>query len=191
MKKRWRRCGSSSPAGGASGRVLEIGCGTGLNFALYNWPEVEIIEAAEPDPHMLKRADAKREALAPGDRSKLRLTQAPAEALPFPGASFDCAVVCLVLCTVSDVQQALAELKRVMKPLGEARLVEHVAADGTAGTVQRVVQPVYGWLSAGCQLHRHTEDAIRRAGFNLEVTERTNFGPLFPAFAGIARIAGP
>ena len=174
-------------AGGASGRVIEIGCGTGANFAYYNWDNVEAVEATEPDPHMLKRAATKRGALPAAAQAKLRLSQSPAEALPFPEASFDCAVVCLVLCTVQDLRRALAELRRVLKPDGELRLVEHVAAGGTTGKVQQLVQPIYGWLCDGCQLHRETEREVRDAGFDLEVVERTDFGPLWPGFTGIAR----
>jgi ubiquinone/menaquinone biosynthesis C-methylase UbiE len=175
-------------AGGASGRVLEIGCGTGANFAHYDWTKVEHVEASEPDPHMLKRAEAKRGALPPEAQVKLRLSRSPAEALPFPDASFDCAVVCLVLCTVFDQQRVLAELRRVVRAGGELRLVEHVAAEGTRGKVQRVVQPVYGWLNGGCQLHRHTERELQAAGFALQVVERPDFGPLWPGFVGVARI---
>jgi SAM-dependent methyltransferase len=174
-------------AGGASGRVLEIGCGTGANFAHYDWSKVEVVEATEPDPHMLKRAELKGRGLPAAAQAKLRLTQAPAEDLPFSEASFDCAVVCLVLCTVRDPQRSLAELRRVLKRDGELRLVEHVAAGGTTGKVQRLVQPIYGWLCDGCQLHRHTERELELAGFDLEVVGRTGVGRLWPGFMGIAR----
>jgi SAM-dependent methyltransferase len=106
--------------------------------------------------------------------------------LPFPDAHFDAVVSCLVLCTVADPARSLAEIRRVLKPGGELRLLEHVAAEGTWGGVQRLVQAPYGWLSAGCRLDRRTEAAVRGAGFTVEVWERTSFSPLHPAFLGVA-----
>jgi SAM-dependent methyltransferase len=115
---------------------------------------------------------------------------AAAEHLPFEDASFDCAVVTLVLCTVADVDAALAELRRVLKPGAEVFLLEHVGAGGAWGKVQRVIQPVYGWTAGGCQLSRDTEQSLRDAGFELEVTQRTSLGaPIFPSFVATARRA--
>ena len=172
---------------GLSGIVLEVGCGTGRNFELYDWAQVESLEATEPDPFMLGRARNKLEGLSEDARAKVSLTEAPAEALPFPDGHFDAVVSCLVLCTVADLARALREMRRVLKPRGELRLLEHVAADGRWRKVQAAVQPVYGWMSAGCRLDRRTEDAVRAAGFTLEVSERTSFSPLHPAFLGVAR----
>ncbi len=173
-------------AGGELGRVIEVGCGTGLNLGYYDWQAVEALDATEPDPFMLRRAEAKAATLADAVRARLRFHPAPAEALPFPDASFDSAVATLVLCSVRDPALALAELRRVLRPGGRLRLVEHVRAPGFAGRVQRAVQPAYGWLAAGCQLGRDTEASVRAAGFDLEVSERTSLGPLWPAFAGVA-----
>lgn len=173
-------------AGGAKGRVLEFGAGTGGNLAFYDWSQVESLEITEPDPFMLKRIQPKLAALPDEARAKVHLSDAPAEALPFPDDSFDTAVVTLVLCSVSDPSRAIAELRRVIKPGGEARVIEHVQADGFARSVQRVFQPLYGWLSGNCQLSRRTEDALRNAGFDLEVTERGALGPLWPIIVGVA-----
>lgn len=170
-------------AGGARGRVLEIGCGTGANFAFYDWDKVESLEAVEPDPFMLARARKKIEA---GTAAKVTLQEAPAEALPFPDASFDTAVATLVLCTVRDPAAAAAELRRVLKPGGSLRLVEHVRANGRWSRFQDFVQPVYGWMAAGCVMGRNTELTLTAAGFRVVVQERFTFGPPMPAFAGIA-----
>ena len=175
-------------AGGATGRVLELGCGTGLNFEHYDWSRVEIIEATEPDPYMLRRAQARRDALPEAVKAKIKLTSAAAERLPFPDESFDSAVVTLVLCTVTDTRRSLAELRRVLKQAGEVRLIEHVRAPGFKGRLQRVIQPLYGWTAAGCQLHRDTERNLVVAGFGLEVIDRPDLGPLWPAFVGIAKL---
>src|SRR5262245_51833295 len=76
----------------AAGRVLEIGCGTGANLDYYDWQRIDSLDATEPDPHMLRRAVAKRDALPPYIRDRVTLQQAPAESLPFPDATFDSAV---------------------------------------------------------------------------------------------------
>lgn len=176
----WGRCGLA----GVGGRVLEVGCGTGASLAHYDWEAIERLEATEPDPFMLRRAREKLAAMSEDVRAKVTLTESPAESLPFGDGRFDCVVCCLVLCTVSDLEQSLGEIRRVLKPGGELRLLEHVARDGGWGRVQNVVQPVYGWVSAGCRLDRRTEDAVREAGFALEVQERAGFGPMHPVLLG-------
>jgi ubiquinone/menaquinone biosynthesis C-methylase UbiE len=177
-------------AGGARGRVLEIGAGSGSNLPFYDWSLVERLDATEPDPFMLQRLQAKLGALPAEARAKVRAQEAPAESLPFGDGEFDCAVVTLVLCSVADVRASLAELRRVLKPSGEMRLIEHVQADGRWATVQKYIQPVYGWVSGECKLSRRTEEAVRAAGFELEETQRENLGgPLWPGFVGIARLA--
>jgi ubiquinone/menaquinone biosynthesis C-methylase UbiE len=173
-------------AGGAAGRVLEVGCGTGANLAFYDWQKVEALVATEPDPFMLQRTEAKLAALNPAVRAKVMLREAPAESLPFEDASFDCIVSTLVFCTVADPARSFAEAYRLLKPGGTLRLVEHVASSGLEARVQRLVQPVYGWLAAGCQLNRHTESAVQAAGFELVVEARISLGPLVPAFIGVA-----
>ncbi|HEX5371083.1 MAG TPA: methyltransferase domain-containing protein, partial [Dehalococcoidia bacterium] len=114
-----------------------------------------------------------------------------AEQLPFGDASIDFAVVTLVLCTVANPARSLAELRRVLKPGGELRVIEHVKAQGFWANVQRLVQPVYGWVAAGCHLDRNTEQQLRDAGFELQVTERLSLGgPLWPMFVAVARRPG-
>jgi ubiquinone/menaquinone biosynthesis C-methylase UbiE len=173
-------------AGGATGRVLELGCGTGANFAYYDWTKAESVDAIEPDPFMLARARAKAEALPAG---KLTLHEATAEALPFPDGSFDTVVATLVLCTVQDPFTAITEVRRVLKPGGSFRLVEHVRGQGRWAGFQDFVQPVYGWLAAGCVLGRPTELTLAAAGFDLDVEQRPAFGPGMPGVVGVARLA--
>src|SRR5712691_4660177 len=109
-------------AGQAHGVVLEIGAGTGLNFPFYRPEHVERVEATEPDPAMLNYT-RERAAQAP---VPITLTQAPAEALPFADATFDSAVIALVLCSVHDPAKSLQEVRRVLKPQGDLYLFEHV-----------------------------------------------------------------
>jgi len=177
----------SIAAGGAHGHVFEPGAGTGANLTYYDWSKVDRLDLAEPDLYMRQHLGPRIAALPAEVRARIHLSDAPAEALPFEDATFDCAVVTLVLCSVEDLARSLSELRRVLKPDGELRLIEHIAAEGAWGKVQRTIQPVYGWMSGECRLHRHTEAALRGAGFDLNVTERMKLGvPIFPTFAGTA-----
>jgi ubiquinone/menaquinone biosynthesis C-methylase UbiE len=139
---------------GLHGTVLEIGAGTGANFAHY--PPEARVTAIEPDKHMLKRAQAQITLL---DARNIDVRLAPAERLPFDDASFDAVVSTLVLCTVRSVPQALAEVRRVLRPGGELRFLEHVRGEGVLAGVQGFMQPAWGWFSGGCHLNRRTEEA--------------------------------
>ena len=77
-------------------------------------------------------------------------------------------------------------MRRVLKPGGRLRLVEHVRGKGRVATVQGLVQPVWGWAAAGCHLSRNTELAVAAAGLRLQVQERFKMGPILPAVRGIA-----
>ncbi len=171
-------------AGQATGRVLEIGAGTGANFPYYRG--VDKIVAIEPDPYMLWRARKRAQQL----RLPIELRQAPAEALPFPDAFFDTVVATLVLCTVADPDQALREVRRVVKPEGTLRFIEHVRSEGrlTAG-VQELLTPLWSRVGAGCHLARPTAVSIAGAGFGfLELQSRHL--PLTPLIAGVASPRG-
>jgi len=169
---------------GLQGDVLEIGAGTGANFEHYP-PGVPVV-ATDPDEHMLKRARRRLDAM-PG--ASIELRQAPAERLPFDPASFDAVVSTLVLCTVDDPQTALGEIRRVLRRGGELRFLEHVRGAGMLGRAQDVIEPLWGWCSAGCHPNRHTEQALRDAGFEPESLDRRKLAPWMPAIAGVARVA--
>lgn len=148
-------------AGGARGRVLEVGCGPGSNFPYYSDAVGELI-ATDPDPYMLERARRRLQGL----ERTIELRQAPAEELPFPDGSFDTVVCTSVMCTVRDPDRALSEVRRVLKAEGEYRFFEHVRYDHSAGAFfQNVINPVWGWFGAGCQLNRDTARLIQEAGF--------------------------
>jgi SAM-dependent methyltransferase len=151
--------------GEARGRVLEVGAGTGLSFTFYG-PGVELV-ATEPDPHMPWRA--RRRAAALGLAVDFR--DAPAEALPFPDASFDAVVCTLVLCTVADPARALSRVRRVLKPEGRLRFVEHVRGRGSQARAQDLVTPFWRRVGAGCHPNCPTVEAMRAAGFRLERME--------------------
>ncbi len=104
---------------GLTGRVVEIGSGSGLNFAHYP-AEVAGVLAVEPEPSLLRYA-VRNAARAP---VPVALVDGTAEHVPGADAAFDAAVVCLVLCSVPDQRAALAELHRVIRPGGQLRFLD-------------------------------------------------------------------
>ncbi len=163
------------------GDVLEIGAGTGANFEHY--PQGVRVVALEPDPHMLKRAQKRLLELG---RADIDVQLAPAEQLPADDRSFDVVVATLVLCTVHDQMRALSEVRRVLRPGGELRFIEHVRGEAMLGRVQDVVQPAWGWFAAGCHLNRPTESVLRDAGFDITSIEHKKMAPWMPAIMGTA-----
>jgi ubiquinone/menaquinone biosynthesis C-methylase UbiE len=168
------------------GRVLEIGVGTGVNFAHYA-DDLTVI-ATEPDPYMLRRAAIK----AATGRTRIRFVQAKAESLPFPDRAFDAVVSTLVLCSVTSPLRVLHELGRVLRPEGRLLFLEHVRAE-TAGwqRFQDAVTPVWRLVGAGCHPNRDTARMLQQAGFVITTLEQLKFGPypIRPQIKGIARTA--
>jgi len=167
------------------GRIVEIGAGSGTNFSYY--PAGVQVSATEPDPHMLKRARAKLEELA---ATNIEVQQAPAEKLPFDDASFDHALCTWVLCTVDDLPATLGEMRRVLKPDGTFRFMEHVGNDSSAfwAGAQNVIAPVWRWMGAGCRTNQRTQRAIEQAGFRFDWIELMA-GKMQPVIYGVARLA--
>ena len=148
---------------GARGRVLEIGAGTGANLPFYR-DSVQTLTLAEPERPMAKRL-ARRVA---GQRRAINMVEAPAEQLPFPDASFDTVVVTLVLCTVSDLDRALAEIRRVLAPGGRLLFLEHVRSDDARiARWQDRLNGVNRIIAHGCNCNRRTLGAIAAAGFTV------------------------
>jgi SAM-dependent methyltransferase len=151
----------------AAGEVLEIGAGTGRNLPLYR--TATQVVALEPGPGMRARAiQAARAA-----QVAVEVVDGRAEELPFPDASFDTVVASLVLCTVPDPAQALAEARRVLRPGGRLRFYQHVRADDPrlARWQARLERP-WGWPTLGCHPNRDVLAAITAAGFRLLELDR-------------------
>jgi ubiquinone/menaquinone biosynthesis C-methylase UbiE len=144
---------------GLSGRVLDVGVGTGRNMPFY--PLRADVIGIDLSPRMLARAEHRRVAL--GSRAELRLMDVTK--LDFPHASFDAAVASFVFCVLPDDQQpaALRELSRVVKPGGTIRLLEYVRPTGARRFIAKLWAPWMAW-AYGAGFDRHTEDHIRAVG---------------------------
>ena len=144
---------------GASGRTLEVGCGTGRNLPRY--PATARLFGIDPSLGSLLRARQR----AP----RVALVCARAEALPFKSGAFDTVSISLVLCSVPDPGAALGEVRRVLRDSGAVRALEHVRAERPwEARWQDFIQPLWTRVTGGCHPNRDTEDAVRRAGFRIE-----------------------
>jgi ubiquinone/menaquinone biosynthesis C-methylase UbiE len=147
----------------ARGTVLEIGAGTGLNVAHYP-DSVSRVVLTEPVPPMARRLRARV-----AGRAGFEVAEAPADDLPVESASVDTVVSTLVLCTVADVDAALAEVARVLKPDGALLFNEHVHASGTPlGRWQRRLAGPWAAFAAGCRCDR---DLLAHIEEHLDVRE--------------------
>lgn len=156
-------------AGGAKGRILEIGAGTGLNARHYA-AGAEVV-AVEPSEGMRRRArDRLRQE---GVRAAIDLVDGRVEALPFDAGRFDVVVVTFVLCSVKVLESALGEIRRVLRPGGELRLVEHVKSpDPGLARWQQRVRPVWMTLLGGCDPCRDVAGELERADFDTASLKR-------------------
>ncbi len=178
---------------GLRGRVLEVGAGNGRNFGFYP-AEVDEVVAVEPEAYL--RALAEQAAAEPQHGGRIGVRDGVAGRLPVEDASVDAAVACLVLCTVPDQAAALAELRRVLRPGGELRFLEHVHAERQPlRAVQSLADATRVWplLAGGCHGARDTLGAIEAAGFTVTDVRRFHFspGPPLPAVPHILGRATP
>lgn len=158
---------------GASGRVLEIGAGTGANLAHYG-PAVESLTLTDPEAPMLRRLERRAAAEMP----RARVVRAAAEDLPFPDDAFDVAVSTLVLCGVADQARVLGELGRVLRPGGRLIFIEHVRSEDPHLARRQDRLRRLNRLFTCCDCNRRTLDAIRAAGFAVTEVESPVLGGL-------------
>lgn len=167
----------------ATGMVLEIGAGSGQNFAFYQPHVTQHLTAIEPNAAMLDHAQHRAAASA----VPVKIICTPVETLPFDDDSFDSVLATLVFCSVQDPLQGLQEVYRVLKPDGKLLLFEHVQNKQPFWhSVQNILNPVERKFGGNCHLNRDTAATVQQAGFNIESIERHGFGVL-PEIALIAR----
>jgi len=148
--------------GPLSGTIVEIGPGTGVNLQFVKAGSRWI--GIEPNPHM--HAAISRRAKAARVETEVRVARA--ERIDLGDAEADVVVSTLVLCSVPDVSRTLAEIRRVLKPAGELRFIEHVAAPAGTGLrlLQSLIKPAWYALGGGCRIDRDIGSAIEAAGFS-------------------------
>ncbi|BBL80361.1 ubiquinone/menaquinone biosynthesis methyltransferase [Rubrobacter xylanophilus] len=150
----------------ASGEVLEVAVGTGLNLPLY--PEDVRLTGVDISPAMLERA--RRRAAELGRAATL--LEGDAQSLPFPDASFDTVVCTLSLCSIPDDHKAVAEMKRVLRPGGRLLLLDHIRSSSRPWlSLQRVLDPLFVRLAGDHLLRRPLEHVVSE-GFRVELAER-------------------
>jgi ubiquinone/menaquinone biosynthesis C-methylase UbiE len=164
---------------GLAGDVVELGFGSGLNIPFYP-PRVQRVAAIEPADVGWKLAEQRIGATTiPVERSGL-----DGQALPFPDDSFDAALSTWTMCTIPDVEAALRELRRVLKPGGELHFVEHgLAPDESVRRWQHRLNPVQQRVFGGCHLDRPIVDLVKGAGFEIKQLD-TYYEEGSPKFLG-------
>jgi SAM-dependent methyltransferase len=158
-----------------NGRVLEVGAGTGTNFAHYPAGVTEVV-AIEPERRLAARA---REAAA---HAPVPVTVTMDSVEDFSAdEQFDGVVCSLVLCSVDDPDGVLRQLFSLLRPGGELRYLEHIAETGARARLQKIADAtLWPRLLGNCHTHRHTETAITAAGFHVEDARREH---MFPSWA--------
>ena len=149
----------------ATGNVLEIGIGTGLNMKFYDREKVQSLIGLDPALHMhrLARKRIDEAGLA------VELLGLSANTIPLADATIDTIVMTYTLCTIPDPVPALREMRRVLKPEGKLLYLEHgKAPDANVHAWQNRLQPVWGKLAGGCHLNRDIPDLLAQAGFQFD-----------------------
>jgi len=156
----------------ASGEVLELGAGTGLNLAAYPRQGITRLVCTEPNAAMSRQLEA-RSGEAP---IKIEVVAASAENLPFEDDSFDCVTGTLVLCEASSPAAALAEVARVLRPGGHYLFLEHVRSpDHDHARKQDRWAPIWRRASGGCNCNRDTLATIKASALTVDKAELGRF----------------
>jgi len=159
----------------ATGRVLEVAVGTGLNLGFYNWSQLESLTAVDISQGMLRQAQQRVQAQLPG--RPITFEQADVAALPLPSASFDCVVDTFSLCVFPDPGAALREMARVVKPGGRVLLVEHTRSDNALlAAYQDATASAVAATSKGCVWNQDLPVLLKQAGLQAVRFERYTAG---------------
>jgi ubiquinone/menaquinone biosynthesis C-methylase UbiE len=151
----------------ASGRVLDIGIGSGLNLPFYG-QRADHVYGVDPSEGLLHLAEER----AHKTSVPVELLRGSGEALPLDDKSIDTVVMTFTLCTVDDAAKTLSEIRRVLKPAGMLLFAEHGRAPeiGVARWQDRIT-PVWKRVAGGCRLNRKPDDLMQAAGFRIEGLE--------------------
>jgi ubiquinone/menaquinone biosynthesis C-methylase UbiE len=151
----------------ATGRVLDIGIGSGLNLPFYG-QQADHVYGVDPSPELLRFAQER----AQKTPVPVELLRGSGEALPLGDKSIDTVVMTFTLCTVDDALRTLAEIRRVLKPGGALLFAEHGRAPETVvARWQDRLTPIWKRVAGGCHLNRKPDDLMQSAGFRIEGLE--------------------
>ncbi len=151
----------------ARGQVLEIGAGSGLNLPFYG-AQVTQLHALEPSPGLLQMMREQAHNLI----FPVFFLPCSAEAIPLDDASIDTVVMTWTLCTIPDPTQALAEIRRVLRPHGSLLFAEHgCAPEANVRAWQDRLNPLWGHIAGGCNLNRRIDYLVRDANFTIVALE--------------------
>lgn len=152
----------------ATGRVLEIGIGTGRNLPFYDMSKVDALYGLDPaeQMHGLARRRMRKTGI------NVHLLTLSAEEIPEADASFDTLVMTFTLCSISEPVKAVKEMKRVLKPEGRLLFCEHgLAPDASVQKWQRRLTPIWKPLAGGCHLDRDIPALLREGGLRIAELE--------------------
>ena len=164
----------------AEGRVLEIGIGSGLNLPYYDRSRVDHIFGLDVSPELMFRAHQRAEKTGVAFEPLIL----DAATIPLDDAAVDTVLVTYTLCSIPALQQALSEMRRVLKPGGRLLFSEHGAApDPGVLKWQRRLTPLWKRIAGGCHLDRDAPAEIARAGFRIAALDQ-GYLPAAPRFVG-------
>lgn len=174
----------------ARGTVLEIGIGSGLNLPFYG-AGVEHLYALDPSKELLSMAKRK----VRGMTLPVEFIAHSGEEIPLDAGSVDTVVTTWTLCSIPDPLQALAEMKRVLKPGGTLLFAEHgLAPEARVQGWQRRLNPLWQSVTGGCNLNRKIDQLILTAGFRmarLDTEYAKGLRPMSYIYAGRAQPGNP
>ncbi len=159
---------------GLSGTIVELGFGSGSNVGLYP-SEVERVLAVEPSTLARERAGTK---IAAHPKPPIEFIGLDGAQLPLEDGSVDAVLSTWTLCTIPDVERALAEVRRVLRVGGSLHFLEHgISMDSKVARWQRRVEPVQKKIGGGCHLTRDAPEMIVAAGLRIDQLARFTIGP--------------
>jgi ubiquinone/menaquinone biosynthesis C-methylase UbiE len=149
----------------ASGDVLELGCGGGINMEFYDPTRIASFTGLDPSPELLAMSRAAAQARG----MDADILGGVGEAMPFDDESFDTVVTTFTLCSVAEQAAVLAEIRRVLRPGGTALFLEHGGApDASVARWQRRIEPLWKRIGGNCHLTRPIGAAYEAAGFAID-----------------------
>jgi ubiquinone/menaquinone biosynthesis C-methylase UbiE len=152
----------------ATGNVLEIGIGSGLNLSIYNNENVKHLTAIDPSNEMWDRNVIDTKNLP----FEFSFIEAFAENIPEEDNRFDTVVITYTLCSIPDTNKALEEMRRVLKPNGKLIFCEHgKASDEATQKWQNRINPLWKRLGGGCNLNKDIPSIIEANGFKMNNME--------------------